>query len=495
MHHAVVDEATGRRLSYKAFNRRADAMAHALRHRFGIQKGDRIAVLAHNSSDILELFFAVGKLGAILVPINFRLVAREVKYILENSEAKVLFFGPDFAEMVRGLLPEVNVDYIVPFEADPILTSYEELLTSADGAVPEPAEIALDDAHVILYTSGTTGSPKGAVLTHGSITWNAINTQVGWDLTHDDITITHTPFFHTGGLNVLTTPLIHRGGTIVVAKQFDAGKTLEIIERERVTVLFAVPTMFQMMIEHPGFAGTDMSSVRFFISGGAACPVSLIEAYSATGVTFKQGYGLTEAGPNCFTLDAKDAVRKAGSVGFPNMHIDVRVVDEAGQDVPAGTPGELLIRGPHVCKGYWKNAEATAAAIKDGWLSTGDVVQRDEEGYFYIVDRKKDLFISGGENVYPAELEKLLAGHPAIAEAAVIGIPDEKWGEVGRAIVVTRPGHTLTDKDVVGFLADKLAKYKLPKSVLFVAELPRNSTGKVTKPALRELYGQAIVKA
>jgi fatty-acyl-CoA synthase len=492
---AVVDEATGRRLSYRDFNRRADAMAHTLRQRFGIQKGDRIAVLAYNSSDILELFFACGKLGAILVPINFRLVAREVQYILENSEAKMVFFGPEFAELIKGLLPEVNVDYVVPFAADPLLTSYEELIAGAGDAVPTPAEITLDDALLILYTSGTTGSPKGAILTHGTITWNAINTQVGWNLTQDDITITHTPFFHTGGFNVLTTPLIHRGGTIIVMKQFDAAQSLQIIERERCTVIFAVPTMFQMMLENPAFDASDLSSVRFFITGGAPCPVPLIEAYDKRGLTFKQGYGLTEAGPNCFTLDARDAVRKAGSVGFPNMHLDVRVVDDHGQDVPDGTAGELLIRGPHVCKGYWKNPDATASAIKDGWLHTGDVVVRDTEGYFYIVDRKKDMFISGGENVYPAELEKILAGHPAILEAAVIGIPDAKWGEVGRAIVALRPGHAMTQAEVVAFLADKLAKYKLPKSVVFVSELPRNSTGKVTKPALRDLYGKEAVNA
>jgi fatty-acyl-CoA synthase len=492
---AVVDEATGRRLSYSEFNRRTDALAQALRQRFGIEKGDRVAVLAFNTSDILELFFACGKLGAILVPINFRLVAPEVKYILENSESRVLFFGPEFAEMVRELLPQVNVDYVVPFSPDPLLTSYEELIASAGDTVPTPAEIDLDDPHLILYTSGTTGSPKGAVLTHGTITWNAINTQVGWDLRHDDVTITHTPFFHTGGFNVLTTPLLHRGGTVIVMKQFDAKQSLDIIARERCTVVFAVPTMFQMMLEHPAFGGADLSSVRFFIAGGAPCPVSLIEAYDKRGLTFKQGYGLTEAGPNCFTLDAKDAVRKAGSVGFPNMHLDVRVVDDHGRDMPAGEAGELLIRGPHVIKGYWKNAEATASAIQDGWLHTGDVVVRDAEGYFYIVDRKKDMFISGGENVYPAELEKLLNGHPAIAEAAVIGIPDAKWGEVGRAIVAKRPGCDITEAEVVSYLGAQLAKYKLPKSVLFVDELPRNATGKITKPALRALYGEALTKA
>ena len=226
--------------------------------------------------------------------------------------------------------------------------------------------------------------------------------------------------------------------------------------------------------------------------GGAPCPVSLIEAYARRGLTFKQGYGLTEAGPNCFTLDGRDAVRKAGSVGFPNMHVDVRVVDDAGVDVPAGAVGELLIRGPHVFPGYYKNPAATAAALEDGWLHTGDLVRRDEEGYFYIVDRKKDMIISGGENIYPAELEKILAGHPAIAEAAVIGVPHPKWGEVGRAVVALRSEGLMSEADVIAYLGERVARYKLPKSVVFVAELPRNATGKVVKADLRAQFGQEL---
>lgn len=496
---ALVDVASGRRLSYKAFNERADKLAAALRLRYGIRKGDRVAVLAYNCAETLELFFALGKLGAIMVPLNYRLVEPELQYIIQNSESRLLFFGSEFEGTVKAFLPEVALEYVVPFHEDGLLTSYEELMAVPFTGVPEPAEIDLDDPWLILYTSGTTGQPKGAVLTHGTITWNAINTQVGWDLRHDDITLTHTPFFHTGGLNVLTTPLFHRGGTVVLMRQFEATQSLQVIERERCTVVFAVPTMFQMMLESPVFHTSDLSAIRFFISGGAPCPVSLIEAYAQSGLTFKQGYGLTEAGPNCFTLDAKDAVRKAGSVGFPNFHLDVRVVDDAGHDVALGEVGELLIRGPHVIKGYWKNPQATAQAIRDGWLHTGDLVRRDEEGYFYIVDRKKDMIISGGENIYPAELEKILHGHPGIKEAAVIGVPHPKWGEVGRAVVVPRdPASlqgaifheaTLTEAQVIMYLHERVARYKLPKSVVFTSELPRNPTGKVLKPALRERFG------
>ncbi len=496
---ALVDVASGRRLTYRSFNERADKLASALRLRYGIRKGDRVAVLAYNCSETLELFFALGKLGAIMVPLNYRLVEPELQYIIQNSESRLLFFGPEFEGTVKAILPEVSLEYVVPFHDDGLLTSYEELLSMPFTGVPEPAEIDLDDPWLILYTSGTTGQPKGAVLTHGTITWNAVNTQVGWDLRHDDITLTHTPFFHTGGLNVLTTPLFHRGGTVVLVRQFEATQSLRLIERERCTVVFAVPTMFQMMLESPAFHTSDLSSIRFFISGGAPCPVSLIEAYAQSGLTFKQGYGLTEAGPNCFTLDAKDAVRKAGSVGFPNFHLDVRVVDDAGRDVARGEVGELLIRGPHVIKGYWKNPQATAQAIQDGWLHTGDLVRRDEDGYFFIVDRKKDMIISGGENIYPAELEKILHGHPGIKEAAVIGVPHAKWGEVGRAVVVPRdPASlqdaifneaTLSEAQVIAYLGERVARYKLPKSVIFTSELPRNPTGKVVKPALRERFG------
>jgi fatty-acyl-CoA synthase len=487
---ALVDVASGRRLTYREFNWRADQLAGALRQRLGVGKGDRVAVLAHNCAETLELFFALGKLGAIMVPVNYRLAAAEIKHILTDAAPKVLFYGPEFATTIVGLAPELDIASVLAFEPTGAESGYEALLASYAGAgVPTPAEISLEDAHLILYTSGTTGLPKGAMLTHGTITWNAINTQVGWDLRSDDVTLTHTPFFHTGGLNVLTTPLIHRGGTIILMRTFDAVTSLELIERERCTVVFAVPTMFHMMLEAANFETAKLDSVRFFVTGGAPCPVPLIEAYAKRGMTFKQGYGLTEAGPNCFTLDGRDAIRKAGSVGFPNFHVDVRVVDDEGQDVPAGAVGELLIRGPHVIKGYWKNPQATAASIQDGWLHTGDLVRRDEEGYFYIVDRKKDMIISGGENIFPAELEHLLLSHPAVAEVAVIGVPHPKWGEVGRVVAVLKAGETATEAELIDYLGERVARYKLPKSVVFVPSLPRNPTGKVLKTTLREQFG------
>ncbi|MBM3267457.1 MAG: long-chain fatty acid--CoA ligase [Candidatus Sericytochromatia bacterium] len=483
---ALVDDFSGRRYTYLELANRADRAAAALQRLLGIEKGDRIAILALNCPQTLELVFAAGKIGAIVVPLNYRLTVAELAYIVADAAPKAIFYGPEFEATAREILREAPVEFPVPF-AGGDLASYEDLVESpgaSEGAVR--ADVGLDDPHLILYTSGTTGRPKGAVLTHGTITWNAVNTQVGWDLTHDDVTITHTPFFHTGGLNVLTTPLLHRGGRVVLMRAFDAAKSLSLIERERATVVFAVPTMFQLIADLPEFHTTDLSSLRFFITGGAPCPVSLIETYSRRGVTFKQGYGLTEAGPNCFTLDARDAVRKAGSVGFPNMHVDVRVVADDGRDANPGEVGELLIRGPHLFGGYWRNPDATAQATRGGWLHTGDLVRRDEEGYTYIVDRKKDMYISGGENVYPAELERILHGHPHIADVAIIGVPDAKWGEVGLAVVV--PAGQLSEQDVLDHLDGKVARYKLPKAVTFATELPRNAGGKVLKAELRKRY-------
>jgi fatty-acyl-CoA synthase len=489
---ALIEDATGRRLTYREFNRRANRLASALRSGLGVNHGDRVAVLAHNCNEIFELLFAVGKIGAILVPLNHRLATSELAAILADCEPKVVVVGPEFVDHVGELGLPVDTA-IVPLEAHHPWTDYEALLELGMDEMPAGGSVSLDDPVLILYTSGTTGKPKGAMLTHGTLTWNAVNTEVGWDLRHDDVTLTHTPLFHTGGLNALSTPLLHRGGTVILMRSFDAERSLALIARERCTVIFAVPTMFQMMLNAPNFASSDLSSVRFFITGGSPCPVPLIEAYASRGVVFKQGYGLTEAGPNCFTLDAKDAVRKAGSVGFPNFYQEVLVVDEQGRAVRPGEVGELLIRGPHVFKGYWRNPEATAASLQNGWLHTGDLVRRDEEGYYAIVDRKKDMYISGGENVYPAEVERLLHGHPSIHEAAIIAVPDEKWGEVGRAVVVLKPGAKLTLEQVISFLDGKTARYKLPKSVCFVDALPRNSTGKVQKQVLRRQHVPALV--
>ena len=485
---ALVDDRTGERLTYLEFDQRAGALARALHDRLGVQEGDRVAVLAKNRQEYFHALFACAKLGAILVPLNIRLRVPELQYIVQDCRPRVLLHDPANAPAAAMAAPaEWSVLHRVDFDTD-----YAALV--AGGGAPEernPVQGLLDRPYLILYTSGTTGRPKGAVLTHGSVTWNAVNTAVSWELSSADVVVSPAPLFHTGGLNVFSLPLLHLGGTVVLMETFDAARVLELIERERATVFFGVPTMLQLMVELPGFASADLSSLRWVIAGGAACPSPVAEALTRRGIGFKQGYGLTEVGPNCFAISPADAVRKPGSVGFPIFHEDARVVDGQGSDVPPGRVGELLLRGPHAFAGYWNNLPATATTIVDGWVHTGDLVRRDEEGFFYIVGRLKDMYKSGGENVYPLEVERLIETHSKVAEVAVVGVPDPKWGEVGMAFVAlrsgrsTEPGEALTLEELVEFLRPNLAGYKLPRYLEVVAQLPRNSTGKVQKEELR----------
>jgi len=351
---------------------------------------------------------------------------------------------------------------------------------------PAQAALSLDDPWIVLYTSGTTGHPKGALLPYRQVAFNATNTIVALDLSWNDSTITYTPLFHTGALHVLTTPLLAKGGRVLLMDGFDAKKILDLCDRREVTLLFGVPTTFEMLTAETRFDACDFQSVRLALCGGAPCPLSLIERYTARDVVFKQGYGLTEVGPNCLNLSAEDVVRKAGSAGRPNLTIAAKVVDEEGREVRGKGRGELCLGGPAVCLGYWRRPDATRCAFtEDGFFKTGDVVEVDEDGYYYIVDRAKDMFISGGENVYPAEVERVLSDHPEVRAAAVIGVPDEKWGEAGRAYLELKTAGGAFDPDLLGAWAkERLASYKVPKSFVVVAELPRNASGKVQKHML-----------
>lgn len=495
---AIIDAATDAQLSYGELNERATRLANYLRERCGVRSGDRVAVLALNRTEVLEAYFAAAKLTAMLVPLNYRLTQPELAYILEDCEPRVLLYESDFEPVVNRLRRDTALGSCIKFDAngagdaltdDPL---YAEALAAGS---TEPVEVERFDAEMIamiIYTSGTTGRPKGAMLSHRMLMWNAINTHLGWDLVSSDVTPLHAPLFHTGGFNVLTLPLLHIGGTVVMMRSFDATKVLEVLEKYHCTVFFGVPTMFQMMMESPHFERTDFGSLRLVISGGAPCPLPLIEAYQRRGVCFTQGFGLTEVGPNCFKLELKDATRKAGSIGFPNFHSEARIVDEGGRDVQRGEVGELILHGLHVCSGYWQNAEATAQALRDGWFYTGDLARQDEEGYYYIVGRAKDMIISGGENIYPAEVEAVLHSHPAIASAAVIGLPDEKWGETPVAAVVTRPGNAVAEAEIIEFCQDKLARYKIPKRVFFVDEFPLSASGKILKRLVKEEISKAL---
>ncbi|HEX7734098.1 MAG TPA: long-chain fatty acid--CoA ligase [Ktedonobacteraceae bacterium] len=482
----LIDSKSGERLSYRVLDVRARALAAYLGQRYHIRQGERVAVLAVNAPEYLDAFFACALLGAILVPLNWRLTARELGVILADCQPELLLHDAPHSERaseialaLRGNTGSLPVCSFSAFPgADGALADQARPFASVDGEEPV----------VILYTSGTTGVPKGVMLSHRMITWNAINTQISWGLRETDITPTFAPFFHAGGLNVLTTPLYHLGGTVVLLHDSTPQGILRAIEKERCTVIFAVPTVFQNMLEHPEFATTDFASLRFCVAGGSPCPMPVIEGYAARGLEFRQGYGLTEAGVNCFSLAPEDAVRKAGSVGRPVFHSRARIVDDADQDVVSGEVGELVLSGPHICSGYWHRPEATAEARRGGWWHTGDLVRCDEEGYYFIVGRKKELFISGGENIYPAEVESAIVTHPGVLEVAVIPRPDTRWGEVGLAIVVPRVPGSLSAEDILVHCADKLARYKLPKAIYFVESLPRNVMGKVMKAELAKQF-------
>lgn len=478
---ALKDGDTGRELTYAQLYEEALRGAQILRSS-GLRRGDRIAVVSTNELEYVSLFFAAQRIGAILVPVNFRLTAGEIEHILKDSEASALFFHPEFAETIEAIpapsLPRFTKALIGP-------SSYSRELLSAEYA-PASFEATPEDPCMIIYTSGTTGAPKGAVLSHSMLFWNSVNTTLRLNVSQNDCAVIFLPLFHTGGWNVLTTPFLHRGAKIVLLKKFNAERILRLTAEEDATLLFGVPTTMDMLVRDPGFKDADLSRVRYAIVGGEPMPPDLIETWHKKGIPIRQGYGLTEFGPNVFSLNEEDAIRKIGSIGFPNFYVEARVVDDIGKDLSRGDVGELVLRGPVAMSGYWRNERATSETIRDGWLHTGDLVRQDDEGYFYVVGRKKDMYKSGGENVYPAEIERVLRSHPKVKEAAVIGVPDEKWGEVGHAFVVLEsPG--LTADELSGFCSAHLAKFKIPRRFSFPDELPKGDSGKILKRALREL--------
>ncbi len=468
--------------TYGQAQRRAQAVAGFLQNDCGIVRGRRVAVLATNCSEYVFLLLACIKLGAVLVPLNFRLTPPELAVMLGDSEPDLLIFAGEFRDRIDTLQRE-------GFDAPTLdLDRLEDLVfaqSAADFRADRPGR--LDDLVMILYTSGTTGTPKGAMIDHRMLLWNAINTSLRLDLNSQDHSLSFAPFFHTGGWNVLFTPFLHNGASHTLLEGFDPGLILDLVQRERVSLLFGVPTMMQMLADAPGFGACDLSSLRYAIVGGAPMPVPLINLWHERGVFIRQGYGLTEVGPNCFSLHQDHAVDRRGSIGFPNFYIEARVTADDGRECGADEIGELWLRGEVVTPGYWRNEEATRAAITDGWFHTGDMVRRDAEGFYYVMDRKKNMYISGGENVYPAEVEAVLVAHEAIKEAAVVGVPHPRWGETGHAFLVLHEGRSLDQAAVERFCLDRLAKYKIPKHVTIVTELPRNDAGKIDRAALGQL--------
>ncbi|MFB9527251.1 acyl-CoA synthetase [Nonomuraea roseola] len=459
-----------RRVTYAEVHERTARLASRLREA-GVRAGDRVAYLGPNHPAFAETMFATHLLGGIFVPLNFRLAPPEIAYMLDHSGASVLVHAPECAP---------------PAASAPLTLSLEELepWLSEGEATPLDVPVTLDDVALILYTSGTTGRPKGAMLTHANLVWNTFNVMVGVDVTGDEVTLISAPLFHVAALNQTLLPTFVKGGCSVIMPSWDVEDCYDLIEKHGITWMFGVTTMFAAFARSPRWAGADLSSLRNLMGGGAAIPAPLIHTYQERGLVFCQGYGLTETAPGATFLEASQSARKVGSAGVPVFFANVRV---AGPDLADAAVGEVLVQGPNVTPGYWRDPEATAAAFSEGgWFRSGDIARIDEEGHLYIVDRVKDMYISGGENVYPAEVEAVMFEHPAVAEVAVVGVRDATWGEVGRAFVVRRQGADVTEDELRGFLLRRLAKYKIPRYFEMVDDLPRTGSGKIHKPALRD---------
>lgn len=465
---AVIDQGSKRKLTYAELNSEVNGWAHVLKNE-GLGAHDALAFHAPANCLLhLTLMLACAKIKALFVPLNFRLSNTELEQVIGRLEPK-LYLGT--GEKVLNVTTHYLNAKSVALESH---HTDAEFASTCSG---------MNDTVLMLFTSGSTGVPKG-VMFHGQmLESNQVETINGWGLKTSDITLVETPFFHTGGYNVLLLPLLYLGGTVILAESFNPDNVFDCIEKEKMTVYFAVPTMFQMLLEKPRFYECHFSSIRFFISGGAACSIPMIEEYQKKGLMFKQGFGLTEVGPNCFLLDEKFAVTKAGSIGIPMPHSKVRVITKDGQEAKVNEPGELLIGGPHVCLGYYKNPEAFKETFKDGYLCTGDLVKFDADGFFYVVGRIKDMYISGGENVYPGEVEKQITTHQNIAEAVVVAVPSTKWGEVGFAFLKTDRDFSM--EELRQHLNPLLSRYKHPHFVKCMKSFPLLPNGKVDRKVLK----------
>jgi len=489
---AFVDAHSGRRFTFAELNARSNRTANLLTA-LGVKKGDRVALLLMNGPEFLESFFAIAKIGAVCVPLNWRLVPDELAFILGDAGARVLLFGEEFANGVRdlhgrgsdGTRIEQWVQVGEAASCPDFALDYDTLHRDASDAEPEPAAQD-DDLLYIMYTSGTTGLPKGAVHTHATALWAVLTIAATAELRFKDRYLVALPLFHVGALTPITGN-VYRGVTSVVLRAFDPVRTWELIAEERVTILLAVPAMLNFMLQALDRQKHDFSTVRWCMSGAAPVPVTLIESYAELGIEIHQVYGLTEScGPACL-IGPDEAIAKAGSTGKAFFHTDVRILAEDGREVAPGQPGEIVIRGAHVMKEYWNRPEASAETLRDGWLHSGDVATMDKEGFVYIQDRTKDMIISGGENVYPAEIENVILGHAKVGEVAVIGQPSAKWGESPLAVVV-KADDSLSADEVLEHCQGKLARFKQPTAVEFIDVIPRNPTGKVLKRLLRERF-------
>ncbi|ADQ67053.1 acyl-CoA synthetase (AMP-forming)/AMP-acid ligase II [Halogeometricum borinquense DSM 11551] len=526
----LVDATTDQSFTYAELDARANRTARLLRQ-YGVETGERVAVISRNRPELVDLFFATAKTGGVLAPLSHRLAAPEIAELLTTVDPKLLVIESPFVELVADAraadafdtgpsilvlsaddagndsddLSDAPAFAAVPTFAsalpddasdpsddastpsDNASTSSDDASDPSDDASPaEHTDVSMDDPHLFLHTGGSTGTPKETVLTHEGILWNSFNTITAWGLCPEDTTPMVFPMFHTGGWNVITVPLFHLGGTVVIARDFDPAAVLRLIPKHDASVLIAVPAVLRMMCAHDDWTETDLSTLRFVKSGGGPCRESVMQAWWDRDIDLSQGYGLTECGPNNFAMPDGWPHEKADSVGVPAMHVDARVVDDDGNELQ-GEVGELELSGPHAARKYWNAPEETRETFDDGWVSTGDLARVDDDGYVHIEGRKKNMFVSGGENVYPPEVEDAVTAHPKVEDAVVIGIPDERWGQVGRAVV--QGDDSVTVEELSAFLDDRLARFKQPKSVVFVDEMPMSGPSKIDRQALKDRFG------
>jgi fatty-acyl-CoA synthase len=477
----------GETLTYAAFNARIEQTARALKAEFGVSRGDRVAILSLNRPDYLVLLYACARLGAMLVPLNWRLAVTEQLFILSDASVKALVLEGAFAEILPALessLPDtdiVGLDFMPPRGI-----AFEALLSRARGDGRNP-HTDLTCPLLIVYTSGTTGRPKGAVLRQEALLWNGVMSQHMHDLTSGDHVLTVLPFFHVGGLNIQTTPALHHGATVTIHPRFTPDATLSAIARERPTLTVLVPATIQAVTDHPDWPSTDLSSLKAVSTGSTIVSPHLIDRFVARGVPVLQVYGSTETCPIAVYTRVGGDLSRPGSTGLAGLCCEAAVVDDSGAELPPDTPGEIAVRGPSVFYEYWGNAEATRVALHDGWYRTGDIGRRDADGYFWVHDRKKNLIISGGENIYPAEVERVLLEHPDVRECAVIGRPDARWDEVPVAYVIRRAECSVEAEQLKAHVLKQLARFKVPRDIFFVNDLPRTALGKVQHFMLRQL--------
>ena len=481
---ALIHAPTRRQFTYAELNRRALRCARIWTDLCTLRFGDRVCILSENRVEYVDAFWASGKSGIILVPLGTRSTAHELSQVVADCGPRCLMYSAGYAKLAKELNGLVAVERLINLNAEQSGPNELSYAKAMDGVRPDPLSTGLDpeDVFCLLYTSGTTGHPKGVMIPHRQIAWNAYNTVISWQLRQTDRVQVYTPMYHAGGLTVFMAPLFAIGGSIVLHDGFDPAELLQAFGEYQCTILFGVPTIFKMLLDAPELTALNSSHLRWCCSGGAPLPLEILRAYQERGLIFRQGYGLTEVGVNCFAMSDEDSLRKPGSIGKPMMFTEAKLVDPEGNQVATNEVGELCLRGPHVCRGYWNNPAATSQALDtEGWFHTGDLARCDEDGFFCIAGRSKDMIISGGVNIYPAEIEKELLAHPAIAEVCVIGATDEKWGEVPVAFAALKPEASASELEIIEFLRPKINKIKLPRRVIFMETLPRNAYGKVLK--------------